>query len=106
MPLRVVEQHVRIVACRCQISVPQRDRTRRAVQSITERDRVLCRPRIINAAFGFAHRAIRKALQPKDARKMDAGRNLRIELQANELPLVAGTADLASDRSMCRRALG
>ena len=94
MPLRVVEQHVRIVACRCQISVPQRDRTRPAVQSITERDRVLCRPRVINAAFGFAHRAIRKALQPKDARKMDAGRNLRIELQANELPLVAGSSGL------------
>jgi hypothetical protein len=27
---------------------------------------MLCRPRIIDAAFGFAYRAIRKALQPKD----------------------------------------
>jgi hypothetical protein len=92
MPLRVVEQHVRVVACRCQIPVPQRDRTRRTVQSITERDRMLCRPRIIDAVFGFAHRAIRKALQPKDSRKMDAGRNLRVELQAHEWPLVAGSS--------------
>ena len=95
MPLRVVEQHVRVVACRCQISVPQRDRTRRAVQSITERDRMLCRPRIVNAVFGFAHRAIGKALQPKDSRKMDAGRDLRVELQANELPFVAGRSGLS-----------
>src|ERR1700730_4428076 len=50
---------------------------------------MLCRPRIIDAAFGFAHRAIRKALQPKHSRKMDPGCNLRIELQANELPLVS-----------------
>src|SRR5205814_2811108 len=94
MPLRVVEQHVRVLACRCQISVPQRDRTRRAVQSIAERDRMLCRPRIIDAVFGLAYRPIRKALQPKDSRKMDAGRNLRVELQTDQLPLVAGSRGL------------
>jgi hypothetical protein len=39
-------------------------------------------PRIIDAVFGLTHRPIRKALQPKDSRKMDAGRNVRVELQA------------------------
>src|SRR5271169_6862219 len=92
MPLRVVEQHVRVVACRCQISVPKRDGARRAMQSITERDRMLCRPRIIDAVFGLAHRPIRKALQPKNSRKMDAGRNPRVELQANELLFEAGSS--------------
>ena len=53
-----------------------------------------CRPGIIDAVFGFAYRAIRKALQPKDSRKMDSGRNPRVELQANELPLVAGSSGL------------
>ena len=52
---------------------------------------MLCRPRVIDGVFGFARRAIRKALQPQDPRKMDAGRNARVELQANELPLVAGS---------------
>ena len=64
------------------------------MQSITERDGVLCRPRIIDAVFGFVDRAIRKALQPKDSRKMDAGRKPRVELQANELPLVARNSGL------------
>src|SRR6202047_387435 len=56
---------------------------------------MLSRPRIVNAVFGFAHRAIGKALQPKDSRKMDAGRDLRVELQANELPFVAGRSGLS-----------
>src|SRR6516162_8780952 len=96
MLLRVIEQRVGILACRCQIAVPKRDRTRRAVQSITEGDRMLCRPRIIDAVFGLALGAIRKALQPKYSRKMDTGRNLRVELQANELPL-------AGSRGLCQR---
>jgi hypothetical protein len=53
---------------------------------------MLCRPRIIDAVFGFAHCPIRTTLQPKDSRKMDAGRNPRVEPQANELPLVAGSS--------------
>jgi hypothetical protein len=55
---------------------------------------MLCHSRIIDAVFGFAHGAIRKALQPQDPRKMDAGRNPRVELQTNELPLVAGSRGL------------
>ena len=61
------------------------------MQSITERNRMLGRPRIIDAVFSLAHRAIRKALQPQDSRKMDAGRNPRVELQRNELPFKAGS---------------
>ena len=55
---------------------------------------MLCRPRIIDAVFGFADREIQKALQPQDSRKMDAGRNPWVELQANELPFVAGRSRL------------
>jgi len=64
------------------------------VQSITERNRMLGRPRIIDAVFSLAHRAIRKALQPQDSRKMDAGRYPRVELQANELLFMAARSTL------------
>jgi hypothetical protein len=55
---------------------------------------MICRSRILNAMFGFAHRAIRKPLQPKDSREMNSRRDLRVELQANELPLVAESSGL------------
>ena len=55
---------------------------------------MLCRPRIVDAAFGFAHRAIWKALQPQDSRKMDAGRNARVELQTDELSCETGNSGL------------
>ena len=55
---------------------------------------MFCRPRILEAVLGFVHRAMREALQPQDSRKMDAGRNPRVELQTNELPLVAGRSRL------------
>ena len=50
--------------------------------------------RIGDATFGFAHRLIRKALQPKNSRKMDTGCNPRVELQANKLPFMAGRSGL------------
>jgi hypothetical protein len=53
-----------------------------------------CRPRIIDAVFGLVHCATRKALQPEDPRKMDAGRHLWVELQANKLPFAAGSRGL------------
>src|SRR4051812_42027133 len=65
-----------------------------------------CCPRIIDAVFGLAHRPIRKALQPKDSRKMDPRRDLRVELQTNELPLAAGSSGLCERPSdMVSRAL-
>ena len=42
---------------------------------------MLCRPRIIDAVFGFAYRKIRKSLKPQDPRKMHPSRNARVELQ-------------------------
>ena len=67
---------------------------------------MLCGPRIIDTVFGFADRAIGKALQPLDSRKMDAGRKPRVELQANELPFMAGRSGLCERPfNMASRAL-
>jgi hypothetical protein len=88
LPYRLVEQRVDVTFRRRQIAGPQRDRARRVGKCETQRCYVISRASILNAAFGGAHRLIRKTLQPQDPREEGACRRPLIELEANDLGLL------------------
>jgi len=66
---------------------------------------VIGRTSVFDAAFGFAHRLLRKSLQPQYPRKVNPRRHLQIELKANdERPIVGG--DVISKRAFDMAACG
>ena len=54
------------------------------------------RPSVRDAAFGCAHRLIRKSLKPQDPRKDHAGSHLLVALEANDMRLL-GNRVIASE---------
>ena len=91
VPCRMVEQRADVTFRRRQIAGPQCDRARRVGKCVTQRCYVISRASVLDAAFGGAHRLIRKALQPQDPREQGACHRPLIELKANEARSVAGS---------------
>jgi hypothetical protein len=82
----MVEQHFRIMFSLGQIAHKQRDRACRQGESETQRDCVIGRPSVRDAAFGGPHRLIRQSLQPHDPGKVGPRRRPLVDLKANDLP--------------------